>query len=89
MSEAERKSGLAKTGAFFAVGFGVSLGLCGANYVADQLATGDRIGQFLMNTGIIELAGMVVFGAGLVVVGMFAICRLIYRALTDNGPGDS
>jgi hypothetical protein len=74
------KSGLAKATAFLATLLGVSLGLCGVNFVAVMSAvswggSSSMAASVLTFTGIVELAGIAVGIVGLVIVAIIAIVR--------------
>jgi hypothetical protein len=79
------KSGLAKATAFLATLLVVSIGLCGANFVAvmgvgnwgSTLAPRNLAGPILIVAGIVELVGVVVGIVGLIVVAVIAIVRAL------------
>jgi hypothetical protein len=84
------KSGLAQAAAIFATLTLVSLGLCGANFVAvigfvpmggGAAPQGWRnaLGGVLTVTGVIELIGMAVGIVGLVGVGIAALVKALLR----------
>lgn len=74
------KTGLAKATAILATVLGISLGLCGVNYIAfvshyDTL--GNAAFQILVWAAWCETAAIVVSAAGLIVVGAMALWRLL------------
>jgi hypothetical protein len=74
LSESGKKSGLARAAAVLATGFGISFGLCGLNAIAITSIPGRGAG-FLLVTAYLELAGMIICAAGLIVVAVVAIFR--------------
>jgi hypothetical protein len=75
-NEGREKSGLAKAATILATGFGISFGLCGLNVVAVFSSRTGGAG-FLGITAYIELAGMIICAAGLVIVGIIAIFKML------------
>ena len=85
LSESREGAGLSKALAICATGFMISLGLCGVNYVAVMAFKG---ANFLIVTGIIELAGMILFGAGIAVIAIIFVGQMIFglfSGLHDDG----
>jgi len=83
------KSGLSKATAILATILGISLGLCGANFVAvmtlvskSGTAMQGPADTFLTVTGITELVGIGVGVVGLLIVAGIAI----FRSLTHRSP---
>ncbi|HEY5330987.1 MAG TPA: hypothetical protein VIJ79_13960 [Acidobacteriaceae bacterium] len=72
------QTGLAKAATIFAVLFVVSLGLCGANFVAAS-ALNRGISGLLIVTAYAELLGMIVGLGGLVIIGLIAIGAAVVR----------
>jgi hypothetical protein len=68
----KRYEGLAKLATVFAAIFGISLGLCGATYLA-----ADHVGVVAIPFGILELLGMAIGLVGLIVVVMSALVQWI------------
>jgi len=71
------KTGLAKVATILAVGFGISVGLCGVNAVA-WVATNTPLegaSYFLQKAAVVELFAITAFLVGLVVVGLLAIVQ--------------
>jgi len=60
------KSGLAKAAAVLATILGISLGLCGLNFIAVLHVQGDS--SFLLLTAYMELAGILLGAFGLLIV---------------------
>jgi len=72
-------TGLAKAVAILAVGLGISIGLCGLNFIAVTTLKGDN--SVLIVTAYLELAGMIICAAGLMIVAIIAVSRMIAKAL--------
>ena len=83
----EKKSGLAKAATILVTMFLVSLGLCGLNFLA--LVGGGVMGNgssVLITTAYLELAGMVVGAAGLLIVGVIAIVQGVIDQFSTRSP---
>jgi len=78
------RTGTAKAAAIFATGLGISTGLWGQNVVAVLGSRGD--GSFLLATGWIELAGMIVSAAGLIVVMFVFLFPEVREFMADRKP---
>jgi hypothetical protein len=83
----ERKSGLAKATAILATIFLVSIGLCGANFVAATSFPRFNGNGILMSTGWIELLCMGLSLLGLILV-LFLWLGKVIRDLFKNRDGD-
>ena len=86
------KTGLAKAAAILATAFGVSLGLCGANFIAVisfAPTIGPNwqgpIGNILTVTAWAELAAMGLSATGLVIVGVMAAVRTLSKRNDGEG----
>ena len=88
------KTGLAKATALLATVFCVAIGLCGANFVGIIMfvpiggssgPTGFRawVSNTLGVTAYLEVAAMVLSGAGLIVIALLAIARAIKAHFTN------
>jgi len=85
------KSILAKLATTFAIGFVVSLGLCGVNFLL--LAGGGAVGRsggatVLIVLAYLEVAGMVICAIGLLVVGLIAAAQATHKSFS-NTPNSS
>jgi hypothetical protein len=84
----KEKTKLSKLATGFAVGFLVSLGLCGANFLAIVGGGGRSFSVLLLVTAYAELAGMVVCAIGLLIVGLVAAWKALQVHTSkpaDNG----
>jgi hypothetical protein len=81
----KEKSGLEKTAIVLGTVFLVSLGLCGVNFVAAKGEVMHGDGGLLIATAYLELFGMVVSGAGLLVVALIAIARAMIDSFSSRG----
>lgn len=77
-----RKTNLAKAATIFAVGFVVSLGLCGVNFLTFTIGFGggNRLPRAFVFTGFLELGGMTICAIGLLVVGLVALVKAVSRS---------
>jgi hypothetical protein len=75
----------AKIVAVLAIVFGISLGLCGVTYVAAVAAKG---GDFVVIFGVIELAGMALSAAGLVLTLIVWVILAIAANFTRESSGE-
>lgn len=88
------KTGLARLATIFATGFGISLGLCGVNFVAvtSGLSGRPQLSNLLFITAWIELAGMAICAFGLLAVGIIALVDSVRRNFlqqhSDKPPGE-
>jgi hypothetical protein len=75
------KTGLAKLATIFATGFLVSLGLCGANFVAVMSGFSGHpvLPNLLFITAWLEIAGMLVCAVGLLVIGIVMLVNYVGR----------
>lgn len=69
------KTELAKAATIFGCLLGVSTGLCGANALVLSATMNHSIGGFFIFTAYLELAGMLIGAAGLMVVMLIWIVR--------------
>lgn len=74
------RSGLAKATAVFASIFGISLGLCGMNFMVLTQAE-NKMGEVLIVTAYIEVIGMLVGLAGLFFIGVTFAVQELKRSL--------
>jgi hypothetical protein len=74
----EGKSELAKWAAVLAAVLGISIGLCGINYVADISVSSSLANTILAVTGAIELVGIIGSILGLILVAIIAIARSLF-----------
>ncbi len=84
----KNKTGLAKAATICAITLGISLGLCGLNFVGFAGASSRRIDWLvpvLGITGYIEIAGIVFSTLGLLFVGTLAIAKVIFAILFRRG----
>jgi len=92
MSDGTGKTSLAKLATSFAIGFVVSLGLCGVNFLTFTIGLGGgaKLPVAFVITGYVELAGMAICAVGLLIVCLVALVQAIYRRLspTQDSPKD-
>ena len=70
------KTGLAKAATIFACVFGISTGLCGANFIlAEPAVNHDGLERALVVIGMVEVAVMILSLAGLVVIAVIWLVR--------------
>jgi hypothetical protein len=89
------KSGLAKATAILATILSIAVGLCGMNYGAFFLASRLRpsnswvgIGNLLVFTSFAELAVILLSGAGLLIVLLIVIGKLVGQGFSAGQKGD-
>jgi hypothetical protein len=83
------KSGEAQAVAVLATVLIVSLGLCGLNWGIDSSARWSRpLDNWVLFTGMIELAAIVLSAGGLFVLGLLFIVRKLYDALHTGNSKD-
>lgn len=72
------KTGLAKAATILACVFGISMGLCGANFILTEPAVNHgNLERALVAIGTVELAVMVLSLAGLMIVAVIWLVRRI------------
>jgi hypothetical protein len=82
----ENRTGLAKAAAISASILIVSLGLCGMNLLtAKGLNTSGKFFPVFMVTGVLELIGIFVGLAGLLIVGLLALIRTLRPGTGQSG----
>jgi hypothetical protein len=86
VTDERSKSKLAKTAAVCAAGLGISVGLCGANFVLYGVTerTMGNLSGILIVTGWIELLGIVSFAFALLSVGIVAGLRAVHQAVISK-----